>query len=159
MCSHFLPPCSEQEDRLWIHRLKSNYSNWPQWNSIKTFFWFQEVISNDQGAKTPTSKLQTGHLHMLLLSCQQIMSTCKYPEGKGTVTLVGKPSRSSSHQVNQTASKINREQAAVSICKHSPTSYKLGSLYPSQCCLLIIMWTLSAQLSNKVRSRNTILTL
>lgn len=67
-----LSPCSElREDRLWIHRLKSNYSYWPQWNPIKTFFWFKEVISNDQVSNTPIPKLQVGHLHMSLLLHQQ----------------------------------------------------------------------------------------
>lgn len=67
-----LSPCSEQrEDRLWIHRLKSNYTHWPKWYPIKTFFWFKEVTSNDQVSSTPIPKLQIGHLHILLLLHQQ----------------------------------------------------------------------------------------
>lgn len=66
-----------EEDRLWTNRLKSNYSHWPQRNPIKTSLWFKEVISNDLGGKTPTSKLQTGHLHMLLSFFPQRTSILK----------------------------------------------------------------------------------
>lgn len=70
--SSFLSPCSKQrEDRLWIHRLKSNYSHWPQWNPIKTFFCFKEVIAKAQVSKTPTPKLQTGDLYVSLCFHQQ----------------------------------------------------------------------------------------
>ena len=80
MCSRFLSSCSEQrEDRLWIHRFKSNYNHWPQRNSIKAFFWFKEVISNDHRGKIPTTNFKLG-IYTSPLFCQQRMSILKERE-------------------------------------------------------------------------------
>ena len=45
---------------LRIHKFKSNYSHWPQRNSIKAFFWFKEVISNDHRGKIITTNFKLG---------------------------------------------------------------------------------------------------